>query len=429
MPDVLERQLRRGAADAGGPEAQAPLTGSATEAPAREFCGLKIYAAREGTRVRGRVVFPHQVGADLDDLQRALREGRRVAGRQEVPIDYHRPEPRAAAPAALVAVGDQAVPWKVALVLRLKASYVERPALKHRQHQVAVHEWGRAQGHRFSLRSLQLWEEAYDKWGPEGLDHAQVRACCRTAEASAQHYADAVLLCCWWAFRIGNFRVVNTDLVRQSVLTLLDGYAIADLIATIDFYYAWPSDRRKYPFVPLHRFLRREHLDMWMLRAAESAERVRQWNAERQERVSLKRMHAALPPTDEAIPGRDTAKARARATRNHRVRRGMQDLAAEGAGNREPGTEGATALEQWLVDLDDPLRTALVQASHGDRKAFDHALHTLPLWWDSVPDELRSAIDNRQSAIGNSDSARRVSAVLQLLPAAITQLDVARRLS
>ncbi len=53
------------------------------------FAGLEIEASRDGDHVTGVVRFPYEVGGDLDADARAIREGNRVTGRTECPIDYY----------------------------------------------------------------------------------------------------------------------------------------------------------------------------------------------------------------------------------------------------------------------------------------------------------------------------------------------------
>ncbi|MCH7592766.1 MAG: hypothetical protein IH989_08315 [Planctomycetes bacterium] len=67
------------------------------------------------------------------------------------------------------------------------------------------------------------------------------------------------------------------------------------------------------------------------------------------------------------------------------------------AGKPARTAEPAT-LREAIQSLDDSYRVMLIHASRGDKEARQQAVATMPLWWDSMPQELRNNIDFRIQA-------------------------------
>ena len=75
-------------------------------------------------------------------------------------------------------------------------------------------------------------------------------------------------------------------------------FVLADILATIDCYYAWPSDRERYPFKPFSRWLRHD-FDKWVCRAADDADYRRAVHDSQADPLPLR---AADPETLAGIP-------------------------------------------------------------------------------------------------------------------------------
>ena len=99
---------------------------------------------------------------------------------------------------------------------------------------------------------------------------------------------DAVMVCAWWAFRIGNVDDIDRKMMHAAVEHLIrPGYQVADLLATIDCYYSWQCDRARFSFKPFARWARYDSPVPWLYRACDENDYRRVLDAMRNQRVPL----------------------------------------------------------------------------------------------------------------------------------------------
>ena len=404
---------------------------------------MRIFAARDGERVTGRAELPYE-----------------MYGRTAVPIDYrsHRPpdspslKPRAS---SLKPQASSPKPQASSLSSLRRLAAVERwrqlcrddPATSRTglARQVAA-ELG------VSVRSIQLWARRLDTEGPEALEDHYVPALKRVPTLGTDQARQAVLICAWWAFRIGNVETIDAKAMQTAGAIMAGGYKLADVLATIDYYYAYRCDRAVYPFKRFDRWAKYD-LDRWLIRAATDADYARAVAASKAQRPLLQPPSASLKPQasslkPDEVPDSGT---RARDTRNRRTRRDLRNLsgidphspigtpqasslkpqassltpqhkarvlAAFGqreAARREiakgaPGVPPLADCEpqtmaEALAKMDDRWRAMLLRAGGRNtdpatRQARAEAITTLPLWWPMMPWRIRCSIDVRLDCWG-----------------------------
>lgn len=214
----------------------------------------------------------------------------------------------------------------------------------------------------------------------------------------------ALVVCAWWAYRIGNLpRIDGLDL-RLVGEKLASGIKGSDLVATIDFYYQFDSDRTRFPFKSLRRWITYD-ATKWILRAAAGADQYRARVAAKERQraaadpVVRRRVRklaaeegAAAPPSD--APPRD-ADQRVRAgkmlERMGFSEAGRQVTASALAESQRPPQTMAEALHS----MPDNYRAVLLAAVSGAEQDRDAAAATLPLWWDFLPETDRRNLDHR----------------------------------
>ena len=130
----------------------------------------------------------------------------------------------------------------------------------------------RSSATKCSVRSLQLWASKLDALGPEGLIDGYIPAPRKVLSLTGDLASDAVKVCAWWSFRIGNNPSIDTKMLYSAAGLIgpigpIGPIPVADILATIDCYYAWPCDRSRMPFKPFARWIRYD-FQKWLLRAA-----------------------------------------------------------------------------------------------------------------------------------------------------------------
>lgn len=256
----------------------------------------------------------------------------------------------------------------------------------------------------------------------------------------------AIVVCAWWAYRIRNLPKIDGLAVRMVGEHLVSGIKAADIVATIDFYFQTDTDRTKFPFKGLARWIRYD-LKKWMHRAAAGADqyRARVEAKERQRAVAdpvvRRRVRklavddgAASPPSAAPPPDAD-----------QRVRAGkmLERLGFPEAGAQVTATALAESqrapatIAEGLHRMPAPLRDALLSAASGGKEERDAAAVVLPLIWPHLPVDVTENIDARVAAFiaehpGNDQVANRRK-LLMLIPlvkskSGIERLGVALRL-
>ena len=422
--------------------------------PSLELDGLKVFVARDGDRVTGRVIFPYE-----------------TYGRTEVPIDYLNSASPGAGPVVDQSrAREEAVAVPAAtdarhtsrrsavrryLSIRTTAPDASRTALARRV----------AASLRISVRTLQLWVHRFQLEGESGLADRYVAPPPETLHRDVGVARDAVLVCAWWSFRIGNLDDVDSRAVHSAASLFPSSIAdrptkipVGDALAAIDCYYSWPCDRQRYPFKSFQRWFRYE-FEQWLLRAADANDYRAALGASDQSRAreeavdcdsfradegavldpyrareeaaavqspiatrqsSITEVPLRRPSTRRAsnVPDDRTRRrdANARSTRSAIRRLAVPDpcraceeadpelLRASrflaGIGNRDAARDillqdaaPPATIAEALRRIEDRFRVVILAASKGDRTAFDQALATLPLWWERMPQEVRHNVD------------------------------------
>lgn len=380
-----------------------------------ELAGLKVHATREGDHVTGRADFPHE-----------------SCGRTSVPINYRNaptistaiqaaPGERSSAPL------DSKTRERLEAVRRFNQLLISDPRKQGRSRlaRLVADEYG------CSVRSLQLWLTRYEAEGPAGLADRYVNTPGNILSISSERARDAVTAAAWWAFRIGNLPSIDSAAVAAFACPFtrkdpapLDRSPLADVIATIECYYSWPCDRStKYRFKPLAKWVRYDY-ERWLIRACEQHDtrravaanipdaRTRRKDAgHHQTRRAIaniatsaaKRFGHTGPVevhintrTSDGTP-RDRASKLRRAGFDQAARTVLATVPVEGPPQLAATAEPATIAEA-LGALDGAFRRVIIDASKGDRTAFDEALATLPFWWMVMPATVRNNIDAQVEA-------------------------------
>ena len=379
-----------------------------------DFNGLRFFASRVGDRVTGRVVFPYRTS--LGD---------------HCPIDYRRTDsPRGGS-------GERAASAKASMrlsaILTYQALVIANPKANKRGLARQVASVAAESGDIFSSRTLQAWIRRYELEGVGGLEDNYTAAPPRSLACSADQAKDALLVCGWWSFRIGDVKLIDTKMMHAAV-SLVNRttpgqrpWSVADLLAIIDCYYAWNCDRQRYPFKPFARWSNYD-IDKWALRAAERNDyRRAAFEAGRRERVPLR------DPIQGGSPTTPPPKQRQRETNDRRTSTAIRNLQPPtpdlrpSTSDLQPSTMNAArtlrrlgfsgasrsvaadlvttgptplvantapeTMAEALGLLEDRWRCMLIAASRGDRDELDAAAATMGMWWEAMPKALRSNID------------------------------------
>ncbi len=423
------------------------------------FSGLRIFASRDGDRVKGHVDFPHA-----------------IYGRYSVELDYHSRRPDAPPPLPRGDIGGSSIPSRagdqaddacrdgdgaVADTSCLRASVPSSLDRKARHRLDLVNQWrtrceetpdiskiehartiAASAPIKCSWRSIQMWFQKLDALGPEGLIDGYVIPARRVLNLSGKLASDAVLVCAWWSFRIGNNESIDTKMMHaaagllapsdNSTSPLAKGgqrgvqstppsassavphssLCVSDILATIDCYYAWPCNRARMPFKAFSKWSRYD-FQKWLFRAADE-------NDYRRVSAEMRGGNLPLPPgVRAAVSLLDPAdhrqwirlaakflppdrKTRRRDALDRSTRQSIRALASPlNKGGPQGGGPFSSLHENGplptvaaaLASLDDSYRVMLLRASAGDKDARRQALSTMTLCWDNIPDEIRSGID------------------------------------
>lgn len=377
------------------------LTADPDNAATIDVADLHVTVRRTGDRVRGVARFP----ASPD-------------GRCECVIDY-RSRQLVAGQTEFHAPTDRRARLRLYLVERWRKLCADQPSISATSHAAAIVQEAHAEGLRCSASSLRVWANRLDVEGKGALCDRYTPAPRKLPAFDPRHAKGALLVCAWWAYRIGNCQAIETKMMIQAVGLIAAGYKPADLIATIDAYYGWNCDRGKYPFKPFSRWARHD-LHKWIQRAAGDADYKRAMASARQRKRSANchHTHRAIKeltnpeqcPTGD--PPSTVAAARwvNRLGYNHAAHQlaaqplPTQQLAAATdrppphpapsdtplsslVADREPQT-----VAQALATLDDAYRVMLIEAAQADRVAIGQAVTTMALWWDRMPQGIRNNI-------------------------------------
>ncbi len=217
-------------------------------------------------------------------------------------------------------------------------------------------------------------------------------AASRVLEATAKDATGAIRVAAWWAFRIGNIKAIDNKAMDSALRLLRRSYAPSDIIATIDCYYAYDTDRARYPFKPLSRWARYE-FEKWYLQAVNAAEELRLRSDARAEQVALQTIdRSEHEPTASSIP---SSKVRARESRDSLVRRSLQTLDdARGVTPPAELTDKPATIAEAIATWPGNERSLILAAGLGDRSAKTTLAATLPMFMQVglLPDSLLSRL-------------------------------------
>ncbi len=389
--------------------------------PTIEFCGLRVFADRQGYRVTGRVEFPYEVG-----------------GRGQIPIDYSSCRPDGSVDDPELSNTDIRQTRRLDIVRKWQKLCAENPNTSKLQ--CAEQAIVESDMPRVSVRSIQTWARKFDLEGEDGLRDRYVKTPRKVFTLTAKGASDAVLVCAWWAFRIANVETIDSKMIHTAVECLIKpGYLVADILATIDCYYSWPCDRARYAFKPFARWAKHDFL-VWVLRACddndyrrglEEAKRTapllgpallgpattmpsKVLDAQMRKREVLhsgtRRVFRDLSDSavsaSSAVNPRSPSKAASNTLRTADALRsiGCKETARAVVQNAAPGipaltcNESPTTIAEALGTLEDSYRVMLHKAAQGDRRARDQAIATMPLWWERMPEALRHNIEFKADA-------------------------------
>lgn len=384
------------------------------QTPSVELAGVRCFARRSGTRVTGRVEFPYE-----------------VYGRTSVEIDYHSVRPDGSMEGGEPSAADGKARRRVELVTRWRTLCDEYPDLSATR--LAERVADTARDIKCAASTLRVWARKLDTGGVAALRDGYTKPPKKVLTIDPRIATGAVLICAWWSFRIGESNRIDTKMMHVARGPLEDGYPAADVLATIDCYYAWPCDRARMPFKPFARWVKYDFLK-WIYRACDANDYRRAMAYASRERTplrgpetirqadvpdpyrrkrdtlnkptrtairnlsepaagddSLSVVPGSIPPSPNALQAAKTAKWMNNL--GHRgaaigvaatINSGMPALAA----NKAPQT-----IAEALGVLEDGYRNMLLKAAQGDRDARDQAVATMPLWWERMPLERRHNIE------------------------------------
>jgi len=319
---------------------------------------VAVFAVRDGNRITGYVEFPYEVG-----------------GRTSVPIDYINTGPllKSVSPATL----DAKASARLALVEQWRKLCSEKPELPRAGLANLVASKATI---RCSVRSLQLWGKKLDAEGPLALSDQYTSAPRKALSLDSKRASDAVSISAWWAFRIGGVEKIDAVMMHHSDQALRSSLYLSDVLAAIDCYYAWPTDRAKFPFKGFARWCRYDVLT-WIGRA----------NDKDDYRSRLPEDRTPLlggDTSDHTFAGVPNPKERRRDVNHRPTRRAIEDLKES-----EPKPEaGSESVHESIMALDEPQRIMLFNAARNDPNARSQAVSTMPLWWDRMPESVRNNI-------------------------------------
>ncbi len=206
---------------------------TAPRSPSIAFCGLRVFAQRNGTEVSGHVDFPYE-----------------TYGRSSVPIDYQSTRPGDTADSQPTNIDSRTTERANAVAAYHQALADDPDASK-----LAT---ARQIAQRFGVcpRSIQAWVFRAETEGNAGLRARHTKPPRKVGSFDPSHAQDAVLVTAWWCFRIGNVDSIDAKVLTPVVQLIADGFSAADLLAVIDCYYSWPCDRSVYPFKKFAKWLK-----------------------------------------------------------------------------------------------------------------------------------------------------------------------------
>jgi hypothetical protein len=411
------------------------------DVPCVVLAGLRIFASRDGDRVTGKVDFPYP-----------------MHGRSLVPIDYHshRPSapsassadasslksqisnpPGAAAPEQCFRL-DPKASMRLVLVNRWRTLCADNPRIPRK---ALAERVAASAPMKCRWRSLQLWSAKLDALGPEGLIDGYIPAPKKVLALTGDLAADAVKVCAWWSFRIGNNPAIDTKMVHSAASLFSEprpagsgplqptidnrqsAIPVADVMATIDCYYAWPCDRTRMPFKPYSKWVRYD-FEKWLLRAAAENDYRRTIAEQRGQKTAVDPIPAVARPVPlldppslspcqgetqrgrllSSLRGCPPSKTRRRDVLDRSTRESLRALGEPRTSVRaalsEPRPSGSgdvapieRPIALALASLDDSYRVMLLRAAAGDSDARRQAVSTFPLWWDKMPGDDRLRIE------------------------------------
>lgn len=331
--------------------------------PQFDIAGVKVFADRVGDQVTGHVQFPY-----------------RVYGRGAIPINYRSARPSAdPALKSQISNSDSKAATRLALVNTWNRLCAENPNMTRAEVGRMV---AKTSATKCSLRSLEAWSKSLRSSGAVGLEDQYTPRPRRVLSLSGELAADAVKICAWWAFRIGNASTIDSKMMHTAAA--LAGRGVANVLSAIDRYYSWPCNRHKMPFKSFARWAKYD-FDTWLVRAADLHDQRTNsvspaYDADNHQSPHDEFTHRPVPlqrwahlSTDQlpSLPPSDRTRAR-----DARDRGTVQAIAALG-----PKEDPCTAV---LAPLDDAFRAMLIRASFKDSDAIGQAVATLPIWWALV---------------------------------------------
>ncbi len=369
------------------------MTTKTTDPTSFEFERIQFTASRDGDAVMGSARFPY-AGA---------------GGRTEIAIKYHRSPAVACCPLPVASSTDPAVRRRAEAVEHFARLRKEHPDASDRKLHIQVAELLDC-----SLNSVRGWVKSYELDGADGLADRYTARPRSTVHLDPAVARDAVIICAWWAFRIGGMDTIDGALINQAAGMLTrtvpglirahraaSNLILLDVIAAIDCYFAWPCDRSRYPFKPFSRWVQHD-FERWLLCAArKDADAGKQYTNDTppgslpvapagSKVVSLQTTETVIPPT---APDPRTRSREARWSQRRRA-----------AVNHVPDTGKMvgvpTTLSEWLKTLDDAKCRMILSAvkTGAGGGSMDQVSATLPLWFESVPQAARNNIEFKLAA-------------------------------
>jgi len=270
---------------------QTPL-GAPSERPILDLAGVKVFAVRDGTHVTGRVEFPNPVRPAVHIDYHSSRSPTLQGGGGGGGSSPSNDRPGASPLEQFTARERQ----RLALVQQYLSALRERRPPGRREvansafriphssslYGIACSIAGPA---GVSARSLQGWVRKHEAGGPDALRDRYVNPPSKCLSLSNARAADAMRVCSWWAYRIGNLPAIDHR-AMHSACSVLDqaaglGASPLDVLATIDCYYAYPCNRTDKPFKPFARWAKYDYRT-WLHRARDGVEYRAQMQRSRQ---------------------------------------------------------------------------------------------------------------------------------------------------
>jgi len=347
-----------------------------------ELAGMRCFVDRHGDHVTGRVEFPQQFN------------------RQPMPIDYRSCPSRSSGVDDKLDAKTQA---KLDAVKRYLHLIVANPKVKklNLADRAAI-------GTKVKARSIQLWTRSYELHGVDGLRDKYVKPIKKLLVVDPAKAKEAMMICMWWSWRVGNIDVIDTPMMTRAV-GLLDlakpngrSFTIDDVLKTIDSYYGYDTIRSLYPFKIFAKWAKYD-FSKWYYIMVQSADVAASRTASRAAAKTRKRdtfssiSQSAIDrlsttpkhPDAPSVPDHPEA---------HRHRPGLVadtdkflrsigfDHAADQV-SAQPGSimaEPAANLHAAMVKLDAVYRSMLLRAARGEAHAQKEASATFAMWWPDV---------------------------------------------